>query len=78
MRSSAASASLLNPHAGRTYALDDVSAPVYDADGAFVAGLALLGFDEPLDGKEVKRYAEEAVAAAARISAAGGRPAAPA
>jgi DNA-binding IclR family transcriptional regulator len=74
---------LFDPRPGRTYAIDNIGVPVYDADGAFVAGFALVGFDEPFDGREVKRYAGEAMAAAARISATasaapaprGGRPA---
>jgi DNA-binding IclR family transcriptional regulator len=61
---------LFDPGRGRGYAIDSIAAPVYDADGAFVAGFALLGFDEPLDGAEVKRLASEVMTTAAEITSA--------
>jgi DNA-binding IclR family transcriptional regulator len=55
---------LFDPRPGRAYAIDNVSAPIFDADGGFVAGISLLGFDEQLDGAEVLRYVDEVVGAA--------------
>jgi DNA-binding IclR family transcriptional regulator len=66
---------LLEPAAGEHYLVDNISAPVFDADGALVAGVTLLGFDAPLSGPEVERVAADVLATATEITrASGGRP----
>jgi DNA-binding IclR family transcriptional regulator len=63
-----------DPDPERLYAIDNIQAPIFDADGRLVAGFTLLGFDEPLTARGLERYVEAITGAAGHItSVTGGR-----
>jgi DNA-binding IclR family transcriptional regulator len=66
---------LVHPEPGRLYEVNHMTAPIFGAKGELVAGLALLGFDSPLDAPAIDRYLKRLMASAARVTReTGGRP----
>jgi DNA-binding IclR family transcriptional regulator len=63
-----------DPDSDRLYAIDNIQAPIFDGNGRLVAGLTLLGFDDPLPARGLERYLNAITGAASRVtSVTGGR-----
>ncbi|HUH81469.1 MAG TPA: helix-turn-helix domain-containing protein [Solirubrobacteraceae bacterium] len=63
---------LIDPQAAETYEINNIQAPVFDTGGRFLAGLTLLGWDEPLSGSQVLDLVHTLTRAAERVTVAGG------
>jgi DNA-binding IclR family transcriptional regulator len=57
------------------YAVNNMQSPIFDHRGLLIAGLTLLGFDEPLDGERIRSLLDTLTATTERITrVTGGRP----
>jgi DNA-binding IclR family transcriptional regulator len=66
--------SLTDPQPGASYSVNNMQAPIFDQRGLLIAGLVLLGFDEPLDGERIRSLLDTLTATTKRITrATGGR-----
>ncbi len=57
-----------DPDPDRLYAIDNIQAPIFDANGRLVAGFTLLGFDEPLNARGLDRYVKAVTGAASHVT----------
>jgi DNA-binding IclR family transcriptional regulator len=65
---------LTDPEPGRSYAVNNVTVPVFGPRSELIAALTLLGFDEPLTTEQIDEYLRVMRDAAERITrATGGR-----
>ena len=65
---------LLEPEPGRRYAVNNIQAPIFGPDHELVAGLTILGFDEPLEADQIAAYTATLLRATTEITlATGGR-----
>jgi len=62
------------PDPDQLFAIDNIQAPIFDGNGRLVAGLTLLGFDDPLPARGLDRYVKAITGAASHVtSVTGGR-----
>jgi DNA-binding IclR family transcriptional regulator len=59
---------LLTPHPSKRHPVNNITAPIFDHRGRCVGGLAILGFDQPLNVREIEGYARAVVTAADTIT----------
>jgi DNA-binding IclR family transcriptional regulator len=65
---------LLKPEVGASYRVNNISAPIFGPQRTVIAGLALLGFDQPLAAARIEEYVETLVATTTTITrSTGGR-----
>jgi hypothetical protein len=59
---------LHDPQPGRSYAVNNIQAPIFGPRGELVCGLVLLGFGEPLSAERITELADTLTAATERIT----------
>ncbi len=59
---------LYDPVPARSYDVDDITAPIFDRQRRIVAGLGLLGFDNPVPADAINRYVRTLVEATRTIT----------
>jgi DNA-binding IclR family transcriptional regulator len=59
---------LENPQPGSSYPVNNIQAPIFDEHAQLVAGLALLGFDEPLTTEEIQAHVHTVLTAAEHLT----------